>query len=125
MSDQVPESPYVYQPYGIQHPDHWHTGRIYAIAGLGPLVEIKGLTRQEAEQICGVLDGTWIDGHGPDIAKSATTETQATSDPLGFTNKSEPSTERTVGSTQELQPQSDSHTGPQAAGQPEQASEGK
>ena len=49
------EGLYIYQPYGIQDESHWAMKRIYAIAGLSILTEIKGLTKKEAEAILEAL----------------------------------------------------------------------
>ena len=53
--DIEPKKPYIYQPYGMQHPANWHSGRIYAIGGLSPTVTIKGLTKREAERILEIM----------------------------------------------------------------------
>ena len=53
--EDAPKGPYIYQPYGIQNKEHWACERIFAIAGLGILTTIKGLTRKEAETILSSL----------------------------------------------------------------------
>ena len=55
MSDQEKRGPYVYQPFGVQHPDHWKTGRIYGIGGLPLEATCRGFTKPEAEAICAAL----------------------------------------------------------------------
>lgn len=50
MSDQKPDGPYIYQPYGMQDKFHWGCGRIYGLDGLGShLIEIKGLKKDEVK----------------------------------------------------------------------------
>ena len=60
MSNVPKETPYIYQPYGIQNKDHWAAGRIYAIASGSPLTTISGLTKQEANLILAALKGQRI-----------------------------------------------------------------
>lgn len=55
MSDQEPRGPYVYQPFGMQHKEHWEAGRIYAVASADPLARIEGLTKTEAKAVCAAL----------------------------------------------------------------------
>ena len=59
MSEQEPTKPYIYQPFGVTQQNG--TGRLWGIGGIhrpfDPAVEVtvKGLTREEAESICGML----------------------------------------------------------------------
>lgn len=55
MSEQSKETPYIYQPFGMQHADHWSQGRIYAIAADSPLMRIEGLTKDEAEKLLPIV----------------------------------------------------------------------
>ena len=55
MSDQPKETPYVYQPYGIQHKEHHRFGRLWAVATDSHLTRIDGLTQIEASAICDAL----------------------------------------------------------------------
>lgn len=55
MSQEEPNEPYIYQPFGCQHTDNWKAGRIYAIGGLPILATIEGLTRKEANAILAAL----------------------------------------------------------------------
>lgn len=57
MSETAPDGPYIYQPYGMQHPAHWEAGRIYAIGGLDWLATVQGLTKDEARKILAALKG--------------------------------------------------------------------
>lgn len=41
----------MYQPFGVQHPDKWKSGRIYGIGGLPLEATCHGLTKAEAESI--------------------------------------------------------------------------
>ena len=53
-----PEGPYVYQPLGIKDKEHWKTGRIYGVGGVGGLLDnatIRGLTKNEAESVVKAL----------------------------------------------------------------------
>lgn len=55
MSEQSRAGIYVYQPFGIQHPDKWKSGRIYGIGGLPMEATCHGLTKQEAEAVLDAL----------------------------------------------------------------------
>ena len=55
MSDAEPTMPYIYQPYGIQHPQWWSDGRIYGVRTPDWRVEIKGLTKDEAQRVLACL----------------------------------------------------------------------
>jgi NifU-like protein involved in Fe-S cluster formation len=55
MSDAPKETPYIYQPFGINDKAHWDAGRIYAIAADSMLTEISGLTKPEAERILSAM----------------------------------------------------------------------
>ena len=57
MTAVEPKGPYIYQPYGMQDDLHWAAKRIYAIAGISTLAIVKGLTRQEAEDVLAVFKG--------------------------------------------------------------------
>jgi hypothetical protein len=47
-----PEGPYIYQPFGsVTHQEHASCGRLYGVAGVSILTEIKGLTKAEAEAV--------------------------------------------------------------------------
>lgn len=58
MSEYEPEGPYVYQPFGIQHAEHWEAERIFAIGGFHQLATIEGLTRAEADAVVRALKET-------------------------------------------------------------------
>jgi hypothetical protein len=51
MSQQEKRGIYVYQPFGMQHPDKWKSGRIYGIGGLPMEATCHGFTKAEAEAI--------------------------------------------------------------------------
>lgn len=51
MSNAPKDTPYIYQPYGINDKDHWESGRIYAVATDSMLTTVSGLTKEEAEKI--------------------------------------------------------------------------
>lgn len=55
MSNQNKSAPYVYQPFGTQDTEHWDCDRIYAVSCNNELIEISGLTKQEAHSICEVM----------------------------------------------------------------------
>lgn len=57
MSDQEPEEPYVFQPYGVFTSSTNRVGseRFYGVAGVSYLTDIKGLTKAEAEAVCETL----------------------------------------------------------------------
>jgi hypothetical protein len=57
MSQHEPEGLYIYQPFGIQNPVHWASGRIYGIGGMPLPTTLTGLTRPEAEAILAALSG--------------------------------------------------------------------
>jgi hypothetical protein len=57
MSEQAKDGIYVYQPFGVQHPDKWKSGRIYGIGGLPMEATCHGLTKQEAEAVRDALIG--------------------------------------------------------------------
>lgn len=56
MTDVTPTKPYIYQPYGMQHPQWWADGRVYGIGHPDWRVEIKGLTKPEAEAVLKALE---------------------------------------------------------------------
>ncbi len=58
MSNSPKQTPYIYQPFGIQNREHWADKRIYAIACDSRLTKIEGLTKDEAERILAVLEAT-------------------------------------------------------------------
>lgn len=51
MSDAKVDHPYIYQPFGMQHPQWWADKRVYGVRHPDWRVEIKGLTRAEAEVV--------------------------------------------------------------------------
>ena len=59
MSEQEPDGPYVYQPYGsVSDPERAKAKRLWGVGGVGSVhtsTTIKGLTKQEAEIVCMVL----------------------------------------------------------------------
>ena len=55
MSNAPRETPYIYQPFGMQNKDHWAAKRIYAVATDSMLTKIEGLTKEEAELILASL----------------------------------------------------------------------
>ena len=55
MSTAPKETPYVYQPFGIQNKEHWADQRIYAVITGSRLTRIEGLTKAEASAICKVI----------------------------------------------------------------------
>lgn len=55
MSEQAKDGIYVYQPFGVQHPDKWKSGRIYGIGGLPMEATCHGLTKAEAEAVVAAL----------------------------------------------------------------------
>lgn len=55
MSNAPKETPYVYQPFGIQNKDHWNEGRLWAVAPSNRLTRIEGLTKEEADAVCDLL----------------------------------------------------------------------
>lgn len=55
MSNQSKQTPYIYQPFGIQNKEHWATGRIFAVVTDSPLTKIDGLTKSEAEAVLGAI----------------------------------------------------------------------
>lgn len=60
MSQSEPDGPYIYQPYGMQHREHWKAGRIYGIAGIDALTRIDGLTKDEATLILAIYRAHFI-----------------------------------------------------------------
>ena len=57
MSETAPEGPYIYQPFGVQNPEHWKSKRIYAIGGLSEFATVTGLSKDEANRILVGLNG--------------------------------------------------------------------
>lgn len=56
MSEQAPDGPYIYQPFGsVSHPEHNKAGRLWAIGGLHHLATVKGLTKEEAQRVLAAL----------------------------------------------------------------------
>jgi len=55
MSDHTPTEPYIFQPYGMQHPQWWEDGRVYGVRTPDWRVEIRGLTKAEADVVCDAL----------------------------------------------------------------------
>lgn len=60
MSDQKPDGPYVYQPFGMKERAHWDAEpkRVYAVGGMDPLATVNGLTKYEAQTIVAALRAT-------------------------------------------------------------------
>ena len=59
MSEVAPKGPYIYQPFGsVSNPDHAAAGRLWGIAGVSLLTQIKGLTKKEAERVLAALIDT-------------------------------------------------------------------
>lgn len=58
MSQQEPDGPYVYQPFGsVTHKEHEKAGRLWGVGGVHLLTGIKGLTKGEAQAIVTALRG--------------------------------------------------------------------
>ncbi len=56
MSEIEPKEPYIYQPYGsVSHPFAATQGRLWGVAGISLVTEIKGLTKAEAEVVLEAL----------------------------------------------------------------------
>ncbi len=55
MSQHEPGGLYIYQPFGIQNPVHWASGRIYGIGGMPLPATITGLTKEEASSVLAAL----------------------------------------------------------------------
>lgn len=54
MSEQEPDGPYVYQPYGtVTHPEMGE--RLWGVGGVSLDTAIKGLTKPEARAVCDAL----------------------------------------------------------------------
>ena len=64
MRDQ-PDKPYVYQPFeSVEPSERTAFGRLYGVGHPSPLVEIRGLTRYEAETVCEVMRNLQGAPHG-------------------------------------------------------------